>query len=353
MTRLCTSLDGRSSIVLSLLGLSLVTGLACRQWQLLLVHMAFFLCFSLTTLLTIVERLWQKLTTGLKPCSQDENLAPINDKHKLLAKNRRIITFIGSTACLICVWIPKLMEALPAEKGLSLTLQTAPVHAVVFFALGCLAFDLWFSSACCQPHLKPLSSIVQDAWTFIGLVKTFVVLSWKKGSNDVHKRVLNLRNNFENKITPKVQSKEDKASDTNDDIWIIHGKRYCMTEFVNHHPGGRESIMLGRGRDCTALFESCHPFTEHSRKILEKYGVSTEKAIQEEDVFYQVLCQRVVKILREQGIDPIQDRAATWQRVLYYFLVVLAVVASGVAHAKVSRTESFGSHWLKTLSNQS
>ena len=245
---------------------------------------------------------------------------------------------------MICVRIPKLLEASPATVGLLLTLQTPPVHALLFFALGCLAFDLWFSLACCQLPPKPFFSFVHDTSTFIGLVKSFIILLWKKGSKDVHERTLALQNYLNNKIMPKAQSAKDNETDTNHDIWIIHGKRYRMTEFIQHHPGGRESIMLGCGRDCTTLFESYHPFTNRNCEILEKYRVGTEKVAKEEDVFYQVLCRRVAKTLREQGIDPIQDRAATWQRVLYYFLVVLAVGASGVAHAKVRRTESFGSH---------
>jgi cytochrome b involved in lipid metabolism len=48
-----------------------------------------------------------------------------------------------------------------------------------------------------------------------------------------------------------------------DKYWWIHGNGYDLDEFVERHPGGRESILLGKGRDCTALVESYHPFTSH------------------------------------------------------------------------------------------
>jgi hypothetical protein len=47
--------------------------------------------------------------------------------------------------------------------------------------------------------------------------------------------------------------------------WLIHGQHYDLSDFVDRHPGGKESILLGRGRDCTALFESYHAFTNQHR----------------------------------------------------------------------------------------
>lgn len=47
--------------------------------------------------------------------------------------------------------------------------------------------------------------------------------------------------------------------------WLIHGQHYDLSDFVDRHPGGKESILLGRGRDCTALFESYHAFTTQHR----------------------------------------------------------------------------------------
>jgi hypothetical protein len=47
--------------------------------------------------------------------------------------------------------------------------------------------------------------------------------------------------------------------------WLIHDQEYDLSDFVERHPGGKESILLGRGRDCTAMFESYHAFTNQHR----------------------------------------------------------------------------------------
>lgn len=39
------------------------------------------------------------------------------------------------------------------------------------------------------------------------------------------------------------------------DVWRIHGRDYDMTSFVDEHPGGALMILLGKGTDCTLLFE--------------------------------------------------------------------------------------------------
>jgi cytochrome b involved in lipid metabolism len=53
-----------------------------------------------------------------------------------------------------------------------------------------------------------------------------------------------------------------KAALSSDKIWWIHGNGYDLSRFVERHPGGKEAILLGRGRDCTALFESYHIFSK-------------------------------------------------------------------------------------------
>ena len=142
--------------------------------------------------------------------------------------------------------------------------------------------------------------------------------------------------------------------------------------------------MLGRGRDCTALFESYHAFThEHARHVLAKYAynvpattTTSEKEEEEHellgtnnaavtaaaddtsspalllpppprsppppppirDAFYDLLCQRVAATLRQKGVDPIHQRTCTVQRMLYYWIVVVLVIVTAVGHAKVRYT---------------
>jgi cytochrome b involved in lipid metabolism len=60
----------------------------------------------------------------------------------------------------------------------------------------------------------------------------------------------------------------------NPNLWVIHGQYYDLSSFVDRHPGGKEMILLGKGRDCTEMFESIHALSKVSvHKLLEKYRV--------------------------------------------------------------------------------
>ena len=42
---------------------------------------------------------------------------------------------------------------------------------------------------------------------------------------------------------------------TDDDCWTVYqGRIYDVTEYAEVHPGGRK-IFLGKGKDCTELFQ--------------------------------------------------------------------------------------------------
>ena len=58
-------------------------------------------------------------------------------------------------------------------------------------------------------------------------------------------------------------------------VWRIHGRDYDMTKFVDDHPGGAHMILLGKGTECTNLFESYHVINE-PRKRLQKYDVTPD-----------------------------------------------------------------------------
>jgi len=48
-------------------------------------------------------------------------------------------------------------------------------------------------------------------------------------------------------------------------LWTVHNKRYDLKSFVKAHPGGRDAILLGQGRNCTELFESYHSLADEKR----------------------------------------------------------------------------------------
>jgi len=61
-------------------------------------------------------------------------------------------------------------------------------------------------------------------------------------------------------------------------LWRIHGKDYDLSSFVKAHPGGAIAIELGKGVDCTNLFESYHVMNELHRYKLQKFEVAVAHA---------------------------------------------------------------------------
>eukprot|EP01084_Bolivina_argentea_P306852 530312_1 len=61
----------------------------------------------------------------------------------------------------------------------------------------------------------------------------------------------------------------------NPDWWYYNGKAYDFGNFVSSHPGGESAISLGKGRDCTALFESYHTRLP-STDLLLKYRINKD-----------------------------------------------------------------------------
>lgn len=57
------------------------------------------------------------------------------------------------------------------------------------------------------------------------------------------------------------------------DLWRIHGRLYDLAAFAGVHPGGRAALSLGRGDDCTLLFESYHLTSSRHRRALDAYLV--------------------------------------------------------------------------------
>ena len=95
--------------------------------------------------------------------------------------------------------------------------------------------------------------------------------------------------------------------------WTIHGKAYDLSSFVEKHPGGAYILLLGKGRDCTELFESVHALSgiNGPRSMLKKYEVPNQDVKEEmfswdDDGFYNVLRERVYK--RFKG----RNYKATW-----------------------------------------
>jgi len=237
---------------------------------------------------------------------------------------------------------------------------------------GYLAFELWFMQLFCHPPPYPLSSIFENAVT----LTSFSILLTKWGSSfqitKTHllswisyktiRLILEERNRSklialsQQQLRTKTYKENQKGNNYIEGtkkrkkqvkLWTIHGQNFDFSEFVRHHPGGTEAIKLGQGRDCTALFESYHPFTDKHRLILDKYSVkpcskakvNSSKIIT--DKFYEVLKFRVRNVLKEKGIDPERDRCATFYRTSYYTVILCGLFVSGFYHIQGNPLASF------------
>ena len=62
-----------------------------------------------------------------------------------------------------------------------------------------------------------------------------------------------------NKQLRKIGMKELKEHSSQYDCWTAYkGKVYDVTQYLAYHPGGVKKLMLGAGKDCTALYNKYH-----------------------------------------------------------------------------------------------
>jgi hypothetical protein len=163
---------------------------------------------------------------------------------------------VGVSACLISLFLMQQQE-----------ISFSEFHALTV-STGYLAFDLWYSALFCRPIPPPILSILEDCITLtVGLVNlTLYQTSLTKFHNWIQLwtfyKTLTLLLSF---ATRRFMSsgRFTATSSPKSTIWTVHGVEYDLSGFV--HPGGSEALELGRGRDCTALFESYHPFTQKHR----------------------------------------------------------------------------------------
>ncbi len=78
-------------------------------------------------------------------------------------------------------------------------------------------------------------------------------------------------------VAPEHKTGSDRAAATASAkplLWTIRNKRYAVPEsFVARHPGGVDAITLGRGRNCTELFESYHSLSDKPDALLAAWFV--------------------------------------------------------------------------------
>ncbi|KAI5476337.1 delta-5 desaturase [Pseudohyphozyma bogoriensis] len=125
-----------------------------------------------------------------------------------------------------------------------------------------------------------------------------------KGARDVGSAVVGERSPHLTDITLE----QLRAANTKGKAWVaIRGKVYNLTKFAARHPGGADIILMGAGKDVTALFEISHTVKEE--KTLSKFLVGRlvgqdVPAFPVPDNFSTTLKARVAAYFKAQGIDP-------------------------------------------------
>ena len=240
-------------------------------------------------------------------------------------------------------------------------------YAALSIMMGHLAFGLWYSALY---YCQRTSRVVEDA---ISLAVGVVLLSIHSPLQ-IHKHyhpyilVWTLYKFIQGMISTSYISSDPIVAvivadnsdnyNNNNKSWIIHGTHYDLSAFP--HPGGKEALALGQGRDCTHLFESYHPFTTRHEIVLQKYkkhtfdnvdAATTANTIKppRRDLFYEELKHRVYQTLQEQGFNPSQDRTAPLGRVAYYCLVAIGLTLTTVAHIQVRHFNNIKNNGYSTL----
>lgn len=151
--------------------------------------------------------------------------------------------------------------------------------------------------------------------------------------------------------TPVSAAKGISEDHMNPSLWYIHGHAYDLSDFVDKHPGGRLALLSGRGRDCTALFESYHPWNDNHRKVLKAHG----KEAPPPDPFYEEIKQEVRKVFPGGGkttkMRTISKIAlsAMWVLMVTLFFVVRSPISclfAGFLMGTIgTRLAHEGAHW--------
>ena len=85
-----------------------------------------------------------------------------------------------------------------------------------------------------------------------------------------------------------ISREELKKHNTQFDCWTaLNGKVYNITQYLAYHPGGEQKLMMGAGRDCTALFNKYHQWVAGSSMLAKcQVGVLSEQVdviVEDED----------------------------------------------------------------------
>lgn len=136
-------------------------------------------------------------------------------------------------------------------------------------------------------------------------------------------------------------------------MWHIHGKRYDLINFLDHHPGGRAILEACKGdQDCTATFESYHTFCNMSKiqRLMKTYEIpkTTQPDIKEitplhsfePQGFYRTVQNKVRLYFTKNKID---HYANTFWLVKIIAQILLYIIFSYIAFFSIVH------YWLRIM----
>lgn len=277
--------------LLSVVWFSLCTALVAREADLIVVFISFVLSFSLAYALIGVGALLGVLRGKRKKANITKSSYHARVKHTVAV----IVCLLVTAFLLISDYS---IEKIPQVGQLVSNQRFSIQYYCLGIVAGYLIFELWYDQMYCTLNPTPIVSLMEAAATLSFLC--VILYRWRDcfaaGKVAIHhdaadfffsnNRILlwllykitrSLFNIFGLRIligkhrlieTKILSADTDKVAEaTKGPLWIIHGEMYDLSDFIERHPGGREAILLGRGRDCTALFESYHPFTNKHRYV--------------------------------------------------------------------------------------
>ena len=124
----------------------------------------------------------------------------------------------------------------------------------------------------------------------------------------------------------KFTWQEVRRHNTAESLWVaVDGKVYDVTNFLESHPGGKEFLLLGAGRDLTDLLQCYHPFTDKPKKVLQKYLIGELTSFEHprfrpDSGFYRECRERVKEYFDRTGLDPKHPASALWRMSLVYIV---------------------------------
>ena len=102
--------------------------------------------------------------------------------------------------------------------------------------------------------------------------------AWVEGSLETSNDVLSLikekkTTKMKKIIKHKRKGKKLTLKNKKSGYWVIYqGIKYDISQFINHHPGGRDAILFGNKKDITEIFDNVG-HSNHARIIMTKLPI--------------------------------------------------------------------------------